>query len=205
LPWRARVFLALGVGSCLFLPAAGCLFSARTPESPSVNEVPWLDPNTPVKALTNVQVTFGAKSIANYDRSLASDFAFEPDAADAADVRAVDPTFFDNWTKQREVAALTSVFQQSEGTVTFTWGPPHPSSLNMLTDNADPGGGKFYENLKYQMVFRRTGADTTISGLVNLYLREQTGGWSIYKWIDQQDGLGNATLGRVRWIGKVKY
>lgn len=203
LPCRVWVFLALGLGSfLLLLPAAGCLFSTRTPELPSVNNVPWADPIAPEKVLTNVLVTFAAKSIANYDRSLASDFTFDP--ADA-DRQPGDPTYFDGWNKQREVAAFTSVFQQSEGTVTFTWGPPIPRLEDMLTDDADPGGGRFYKDLKYRMVFRRSGADTTISGLANLYLRDQSGGWSIYKWIDQQDGLGNATLGLVRYNRRVVW
>jgi hypothetical protein len=49
------------------------------------------------------------------------------------------------------------------------------------------------------MVFSRAGLNDTISGLVNLYFRDSTGGWGIYKWIDQQDGLGHTTLGLVRW------
>lgn len=202
LPCRVRAFLALGVSSSLLLPAAGCLFSTRTPEPPLVNNVPWVDPIVPARALTNVQVTFAAKSVANYDRSLATDFTFVPAEADR---QSGDPTFFDGWNKLREVQVFTSVFQQSEGTVTFTWGPPIPVFEDMLTDEADSQGGRYYENLKYKMVFSRTGADTTISGLANLYLREQTGGWSIYKWVDQWDGLGNATLGLVRFKGKVDY
>jgi hypothetical protein len=200
---RARTFAVLCLGSILLFPVAGCTFSTRTPEAPSVNEVPWVDPISAARALTNVQVTFSAKSANNYDRSLAGDFAFIPSEAD----RAIpdSPTFYDGWNKQREVTTFTAIFQQSEGTVTFTWGPPNPAVTNMLTDDLDLNGGKYYENLKYQMVFRRSGADTTISGLVNLYLREGTGGWSIYKWVDQQDGSGNATLGLVRFKEKVVY
>jgi hypothetical protein len=200
---RARTLEALCLGTALLLPVAGCIFSTRTPEAPSVNEVPWVDPISAARALTNVQVTFSAKSVGNYDRSLTSDFAFIPSQAD----RAIpdSPTFYDGWNKQREVTAFTAIFQQSDGTVTFTWGPPNPAVTNMLTDDLDPNGGKYYENLKYQMVFRRAGADTTISGLVNLYLREGTGGWSIYRWVDQQDGSGNATLGLVRFKEKVVY
>ena len=107
--------------------------------------------------------------------------------------------------QQREIATFASVFRQSAGTVTFTWGPPIPATQDMLSDDADPGGGRYYNNLKYRMVFLCAGADTTISVLVDLYLREQADGWSIYKWADQQDGLGNATLGLVRWRGSVVY
>jgi hypothetical protein len=198
---RVRVYLALGLGSLLLVPAAGCLFSTRTPEPPSVNNVPWADPDTPARVLTNVQVTFAAKSVANYDRSLASDFTFVLADGDRPEV-AQDPTYFDGWNKQREVAAFTSIFQNAKETVSFAWGPPIPSFEDMVLDPADTGG-KYYENLKYQMVFRRSGADTTFSGLVDLYLREQPGGWSIYRWVDRQDGLGHATLGLVRWKRKV--
>jgi hypothetical protein len=171
-----------------------------------VNEVPWTDPLTPAKALTNVQVTFQAKSVANYNRSLASDFTFQPSEADRAFVTASgDPTAFDGWTKDIEVAAFTSVFGQTGvGTVSLTWGPPVPPAEDMLNDDADPGGGKYFENLAYKMVFRQSAAaDTTFSGLVNLYLREQTGGWIIYKWVDQQDGTANETLGLLRWKKQV--
>jgi len=201
LPGRVRVFLALGLGSLLLFPLAGCRFSTRTPEPPSVNNVPWQDPDTPAKVLYNVQVTFSAKSIANYDRSLADDFTFYLADEDKPDV-AQEPTYFEGWNKQREVAAFTSVFQNSKETVAFSWGPPVPPFEDMIPDPAD-AGGKYYENLKYQMVFRRSGADTTFSGLVDLYFREQPGGWSIYKWVDRQDGLGHATLGLVRWKRKV--
>jgi hypothetical protein len=163
------------------------------------DDVPWHDPIAPFSVLTNVRFTFCAKSIANYDRSLTDDFTFVPDPAD--DMFIDDPTFFDGWSKLREVHAFDSVFQQSQGTVAFTWGPPIPE----LQTDPDPGGAEFYPNLNYTMTFTRTGADTTISGKADLYLRENTAGWQIYKWVDKRDGADNATLGLVRWRGRVVY
>lgn len=205
-PRRAPGLAILGLGCLLCLPATGCLFSTRTPEFPSVNNVPWLDPIEPAKVLTNVATTLSARSIGNYDRSLASDFTFVPAEADRAYLMGSgDPTFYDSppWDKQRELDTLTSIFLESDGRVTFIFGPPIPLADAMLTDESDTGGGRFYKDLKYRMIFNRTTSDTTVSGLVNLYLRETTAGWSIYKWVDQQDGLGNPTLGLLRWRKRV--
>jgi hypothetical protein len=163
------------------------------------DNVPWYDPIAPSAVLTDVRFTFCAKSVANYDRSLTDDFTFVPDPADNLFIE--DPTFFDGWSKLREVHAFDSVFQQSQGTVAFTWGPPIPD-LQTDPDSADLA---FYQDLKYTMVFTRTDADTTISGKADLYLREGTAGWQIYKWVDKRDGADNATLGLVRWRGRVVY
>ena len=195
-------------GSCAVTTLSACTGAWNPSDAcdpDPCSALPWTDPITPQKVLINVQVAFSAKSVANYERSLSSDFTFLPAAADRDLVTASDPTFFDGWNKQREIATFLSVFQQSDGAVTFTWGPPIPGIESMLTDSEDPGGGRYFHNLKYRMVFQRVGADTTISGLVDLYLRDEAAGWSIYKWIDQQDGLGNATLGLVRWRQKVVY
>jgi hypothetical protein len=200
-------------GTCTITTSAGCpspntwLGAGTTCSSCGPpGGVPWLDPITPARALTNVRVTFSAKAVPNYDRSLADDFTFVPAPADLDLVSASgDPTFFDNWTKQRELAAFTSVFLQSPGTVSFAWGPPDPDTITLLSDGSDPGGGEYYPHLKYQMLFQRSGADTAISGFVDLYVRQQAAGWQIYRWVDQQDGSANATLGLVRWRGRVVY
>ncbi len=205
-PGRASRRGLAGCGLISLALSLSCLFSTRTPETPLVNEVPWVDPLTPAKALTNVKVTFQAKSVGNYDRSLASDFTFVPSDADRAFMTASGeaPTYFDEWTKTLEVQAFTSIFYQLAGTVTFSWDPSDPTAEEMLNDDADPGGGKYFENLAYRMVFKQSAAvDTVFSGRVNLYLREQTGGWIIYRWVDQQDGSPNSTLGLVRWKKKI--
>ena len=108
-----------------------------------------------------------------------------------------DPTFFDGWSKQREVHALTRSSSRARDRRVHL-GPAHPD-LQTDPDSADL---EPYQDLKYTMVFTRTDADTTISGKADLYLRESTAGWQIYKWVDKRDGADNATLGLVRWRGE---
>jgi hypothetical protein len=194
----ARVSPALCL--CLLLSAAGCIFDTRTPESPNLQPpIAWIEPTSPGAVLTNVRVTFNAKSVGNYRRSLAEDFSFVPDPADVSFISPAN--YFDQWSRDDEVNAFSSVFQDSGG-VTFTWPAPVPTPVPV----SGTPDASFYENLRYKMEFKKVGADTTISGKADLYLRQESGGsWFIYKWMDKQDGLGNATLGLVRWKKKVEY
>jgi len=203
--YRSRAPLA---GALLFLaafPLACGLFRTRQPEDPggSNTGVKWLNPTAPDSVLRNIQVTFNAKSVNNYDRSLTDEavpphkFGFEPDPADVA---LTGEEFFANWDKAREVNTFSNIFQQSPGNVSFTWTPSgDPLSV------PDQPNDRFYEDLAYRMVWTRTGADTTFSGKCDLYMRETSGLWAVYRWVDKQDGSANATLGLLRWKGKVVY
>lgn len=182
--------------SLFFLPVAGCLFDTRTPEPPSDNGVAWKYPRIPDSVLTNVSVTFNAKQVPNYQRSLAEGFTFLPFAGE---VPTGDPTRFERWDTQQEVDAFGSAFEQTKDGVVFSWGPPRLDAAEVpgLPDD------RYYENLKYKMVFTHTAGNKTFSGMVDLYLREGGGtdGWSIYKWVDKKDpgdASGNPTLTKLR-------
>jgi hypothetical protein len=190
LPRRGLALLA----TCGFLAATGCLFTTRTPEPPSDNGVAWKTPSDPESVLVNVSVTFNAKQVANYQRSLDEGFVFNPYDGEKP---AGDPTYFVNWGKQREVNAIGDVFTVAQGGVIFTWGLPHPTRLSPPGFPAD----LYYPNLKYKMVFTHGGGAKTFQGLVDLYFRESPDGWYIYQWDDKKDpadASGNFTLTKVR-------
>ncbi len=170
-----RVGLICGVIAvfCIAL-FEGCLFDPRQPEPPSTgSEVPWRIPVEPWYVLTNLKATTEARVVTNFDRSLTSDYKFRFDFGDAQ----TDTV----WTKDRDIAAITALFQ-GKGPTTLTWTP------------ADSGGGsadRFYRNLRYRLVMRRSATDTsrvTIAGKCNLYMRQESGSWILYRWEDLQEG-----------------
>jgi hypothetical protein len=178
----------------LLLPAAGCLFTTRTPETPLDNGVPWKNPSDPESVLTNISVTFNAKQVPNYGRSLTEDFTFSPFAGE---VSSGDPTRFDNWRKQDDVDAFGSAFGQTRDGIVFTWTLPHPERKPPPGSPAD----LYFENLKYKMVFTHPAGAKTFQGMVDLYFRQGSDGWSIYRWVDKKDPgdtAGNFTLTKLR-------
>jgi hypothetical protein len=193
-----NLFLALSVSLGIWV--SGCLLETRPPDPPADVEVVWTNPTSMSIVLTNVEKTFVAKSVTNYTRSLADDFSFIPDASDAS---LVGEAFFVGWNKDRETNVFSEVLK-TPGQVLFTW----PATGITAVDVPDKPDEKYYENLVYKMKFSRTSpdvADTTISGKVDLYMREASGIWSIFKWVDKRDGTPHATLGMVRYQGRVAY
>lgn len=192
--WTDSAHLAV---VCAFAIAlSGCIFSTRDPNPPPSTEanVEWKNPTEPATVLQNLKVTFGARTEANWGRSLTDDFSIVPDPSDVAEFGS---EVFANWSKAKESQAVRDFLQSAlaaQATASLTWTPAGS------TKNSPDGDGVYYDDLKYLARFGTpAGADTAFSGLVDLYMRESTGGiWAIYKWEDKRDDTTNRTLAWLR-------
>jgi hypothetical protein len=175
----------------------GCMFSTRTPESPTTDV--WT-PKTPINASTvldNVKGAFEARDAGAYALSLDDPFYFEPDPAEVGAIGT-----FDDWTRNLEQNAFTSVFDKCSR-ISFIWNPV-PTEDNNLTDPYHPGPSGtwlYYKDLKYSIAFTVNGKAVTSSGISDLYVREDslTQHWILWRWDERNDGSGHESLGQVRF------
>lgn len=183
-------------GLLVSLVSGGCIFSTRAPHDPAGQEVPWISPDRTEAVLENIRVTFNAKSVENYNRSMADDFTFKP--ADPDDI-ATGGGCFDGWNKEREVQVFSDILTKtSTQKITFTWGTHgEPESVPERPED------RLYRLLPYKMVFAPP-ADTTFEGKANLYMRAVNGLWALYRWEDVRVSAETMTLGRLRCSGRVQ-
>jgi len=179
----------------------GCFLSARTPEAPqSQNQVPFINPTSMAIVLQNVQVTFAAKSVNNYQRSLDPSFTFVPDPADATE--SGNPILWQNWNMQQEVQVFTQILNLPEAvTLSFSW----PNSTGLTELSTDQPNVYYYKDLQYNMTLFHASKDTIFSGKADLYMKETNGSFAITEWLDKRDGSPHATLGLVRWKGSIQF
>jgi hypothetical protein len=159
--------------------AGGCgLFDLREPQPPSGTTVPYIPPTEPHIVLRNLEVSAKAKSSVNFEKSTTIDYIWRFDPFDVVS----DST----WTRDRDLSALDQMFKNT-GTVTLTWAP---------TDSGPWETGRYYGNLGYRLVFRRSATDSVaFQGKCTIYLREVGSLWTIYRWADVNDGTEVSTWG----------
>lgn len=165
---------------------AGCnLFQVRESETPSGGtQVPWKIPVEPYLVLVNLKATTEARSITNFDREFTSDYKFRFDP-----FQVIGPDTA--WFRDRDIAALTSLFQ-GKGPTSLTWTP---------TDSGSTGSDRFYKGLGYRLVIQRSPTDTShavILGRCNLYLTQNGTNWMVRRWEDLQQGDVTQTWGWAR-------
>jgi len=181
-----RVFLTC----CVIMVLAGALiggcnlFQTREPETPTNSgNIPFYIPIEPWIVLLNLKYTTEALVITNFDRSLATNYKFRFSSSDA--------TLDTVWTKDRDIAALTALFQ-GKGATHLTWTP---------TDSGGTSTDRFYQNLRYRLVMRRSKTDTSrvvIVGQCNLYMHQDNGNWMVTRWEDNVDDPDYKTWGWAR-------
>ena len=162
---HAACHLAGVLFGCL---AFGCgIFDTRTPQEPEGPSVPFVTPvDRESVVLTNMEVSFEAKQVTNYDRSLYDDdentFYYLPPPAEEADFLA---TFPGGYSRSDEINVTTANLG-APGTLSVTWGiPAEPVP-------GDEEGVTVIQNLSYEFVFTDGEQTKTYSGACNLLFRE---------------------------------
>lgn len=180
--------LVLALGFLSFL--AGCsLFDPRDPEDiGGVDQVPWVPPTSMALALSNIERTLEAKSITNYDRSLADEFSIVADFGDSLEAPGI-AILFAEWGRDQEVATMAEILSNS-GDVTLQWTVRDSENIN--------GSITRYLDLGYRLAFQSESRDTVFSGSADLYFLEDNGQWFLTRWVDKRDGSGNTTWGMLR-------
>jgi hypothetical protein len=162
---------------------AGCgIFDLRDPEDPTGVEVEYRVPVYPYMALRNLEAAAEARYAGNFQRACTEDYKFR-----FFDLDVISDT---TWSLDRDMQALTTLFQAAPEEVDLTW----------TVEDSVPGGEDFYyANLGYRLVFRRGEADTVlVGGKCFLYLRNDGTQWLIYRWADIDDGTAEKTWGYAR-------
>jgi hypothetical protein len=182
----------------LALAGPGCgLFDTRTPETPETPITIDTRPRTiPSNVVYNVRSAFkaGQQGLGVYDQNIATDLAFEPDPQDVTEIGG-NP--FTNWGKDREKSNMGSVFDRY-GVLTLSLNLSAAEESTLVTPPVDP-------NADNEVYFRSTPytisaeTDTLFAGKTDLYFRDNTGTWTIYKWVDIRDqSLGRKTFGLMK-------
>jgi len=177
---RPRSVLSTGgIGLLLLVVSAGCgLFDLREPEKPSTNNVPFEIPTSPHIVLRNLKVSAKAKSAINFQRSITTDYVWRFDPFDVVSDSI--------WAGDRDLAALDLMFKNA-GDVDLVWAP---------SDSGPWADGRYYGNLGYRLVFRRSVLDSVVfRGNCTIYLRLVGSQWTIYRWADLNDGTDASTWG----------
>jgi len=167
-----RALCALSILLPLLGLLADCgLFDLRNPASSGgQGEVPWDTPTEPRIALANLKTATEARAIGNYERSLTTDYVFRFDPYDVA----ADTV----WHRDKELAGMGALFN-NEATVRLTW---------TVRDSGHIGENRYYRNLGYRLVFRRSASDSVvIVGLSVMYFKMDGVQWLIYRWADVKD------------------
>lgn len=178
IPARSFGSLAAIAALCLLLSIGCGLFDLREPEQPSTDTVPFIPATDPHIVLQNLKVSAEAKSTSNWVKSTTSDYVWRFDPFDVVSDSI--------WAGDRDVTALESMFQNT-GTVELTWAP---------NDSGPWESGRYYGNLGYRLVFRRSATDSVMfRGKCTIYLRQAGTQWMIYRWADVNDGTDVSTWG----------
>jgi hypothetical protein len=169
---------------------AGCsLFDPRDPEDiGGVDQVPWVPPTSMALALENMERTLEAKSITNYDRSLADEFSIVADFGDSLEAPDI-AVLFSDWGREQEVATTAEILSNG-GDVSLQWTVRDSENINASITR--------YLDLGYRLTFQSESGDTAFSGNADLYFLEDNGQWFLTRWVDKRDGSGNSTWGMLR-------
>ena len=178
-----RFFRIVGTLVLISLLLVGCgLFDIRDPEEPTGTEVPYVTPVERYLALKNLETATEARFAGNFQRAFAQDYVFRFDALDAG----TDTT----WNLDRDLQALTNLFENAPEDVDLTW---------TIRDSAYYGDDFYYGNLGYRVVFRASATDSVlIGGKCFLYFRYQGSEWLVYRWADIYDETADKTWGYAR-------
>lgn len=147
---------------------AGCgIFDTRTPQEPEGPSVPFVTPVDQERVvLTNIEVTFEAKQVTNYERSLYDDgegsFYYLPPPAEEADFNANYPG---GYSRSDELTAVNANLG-APGDLAVTFGEPSAPVPG------EEEGVTIIRNLEYQFVFTNGDQTRTYSGTCNLLFRE---------------------------------
>lgn len=170
---------------CAMLLCTGCsLFEPRDAELPDTDSSPWQTPSVPTAVFQNMRTGLQDLTGSNYERSLHSEFTYEPDPTTRSLVNDESKwlDYTDDVEKQvtqrmiSEASALTVVLTNSPLTDTGTFAQFEGTYVLTITRLAD-------------------GAVETFEGTARYDLIRGTEGWQLSKWQD----LSWATSGNPTW------
>ncbi len=160
--------------------AAGCdLFATRTPDAPGTETGTYLQPDTPDQVLDNLRSAISELNAANYRRSFANEFQFQP----TAEAEAKDPAIWDGWSAQEEESYFRALVEAAR----LTSG----NELRLTDMEQTAGPDRYTVDAAYVLAFnhRRPELPNALRGRVAWSIEKgQDGLWYIASWTDHSVG-----------------
>lgn len=153
---------------------AGCLFEARTPETPGEEGDLWIVPYEPKDVFVNLDTGFRAVANSNYERSLDEEFEFLPRVQDWPD--------FVSWDKEDELAFLDRLKGDYPGERTIQFGDE-----NGVFDGLEEVIGEIakYEGMYIITLGKGDGSPPDIyAGTAEFVIEKGSVGWVLVRWED---------------------
>jgi hypothetical protein len=172
------------------LTASGCLFEPRTPEEPGEEERSWINPTNPKAVFSNLKTGLAEQRNSNYERSLAANFTFIPQAEDEA---TLGSGAFEDWTKQVEMEMLTRL----KGDYPLERSIEFGQDGNFDRESIEVGKAEF-EGAYVLVIKTAEGAEETYSGKAIFYIEDTSQGWALVRWEDIDVFGSNPTFGYLR-------
>ncbi len=171
--------------------ASGCVFQPREPMAPSGDNVEWIRPIEPGNVLANMRSAVNAQQETNYSNSLAEGFLFVPLQRD---VDAAPPDYFEDFDKERELAAIRKLYTQTT-TLQLEW------NFNPNEDILEETGNEVKIELDdYQLTVTYTSGDEVLyQGYAVITMRYENSQWQLYLWDESgSDSPEENSWGRLR-------
>ena len=158
--------------------SAGCLFTPRTPESPSSGDaIEYLPRNSPENIWANAEISLENADSFGWDEAISENFQYIPDS----DASSQFPGVFDGWNKEREMAFING-FYDTEVSI----------EAQMRDDDFvipdDSSGEVDWENVIYDIIVTSDAAGSVTryraSAIITFKLEDNF--WYIYRWEDLQ-------------------
>ena len=167
----------------LILLASCDIFGARTPEPPVGDASTWQQPVAPDIVVENLHSAIAELNVANYRRSLHSNFEFTP--TPQAYVR--NPDQWLNWDRAQENGHFVTLAEASRG--------GKSSSLRLEDSTTELGETEYLLDAHYILVISHGSqqvADTLQGRLVWTIIQENDGLWALMTWNDQSVGSADS-------------
>ncbi len=173
--YRRGSFLAIMILSLGLIPAlGGCLFEPRDAEDPSGGSITYLDQSQPENVLANLETAFQNKDAAGYERQIATEFSYEPDADTQASYPDVD---WSTWNRDTEIAFIQNFFNNVDGIT---------ANLNEVVIQGEWDGSTADLRYIYAVTVTESGGAVPYRASVTLNFRLDGTFWVLSRWFDEQ-------------------
>lgn len=174
--------------------ASGCLFVPRDAAEPDSDAVEWIRPISPENVLANMKAAIDSRTKTNFENSLAEAYEVLPSQDDVNQAMLIGkPEYFDNFGKERELAALDLLYTQVDA-LSLEWDFDPDEDLDQSASEATI----ILDNYRLTATYIGSG-ETVYEGYVVLTLQEIDGQWFLTNW-DESTAPSSSALswGRLR-------
>jgi len=168
------------LGALLLVLAAfgpsGCLFDTREPQGGAGGGSVWVPPTSPEIVVSNLVAAFEAGNFGDYQRALAEEFLFIPDATDVRQMAIERPGLpvYEGWTLEVETQVAETIFGGADDLEV---------DLVFVSEQLLPEGR--LEKYDYTLSVDRSSGPSVYQGQAWFEVRQVPGGeWRIFLWED---------------------